>query len=87
MQVLEVDLVVSNAKRSFIVGYLLGIITAFKHSAATSDKALADGIDERLQEIYPLIEKEFYGERRKDESPPRPASWPMGRTAEDGSAH
>jgi hypothetical protein len=58
---MEEELIRSNALRAFIVGYLLGLTwDAISTVADVADNENAARLTERLKELYPLIEKEFY---------------------------
>ncbi|HET9376394.1 MAG TPA: hypothetical protein VFO40_15580 [Chthoniobacterales bacterium] len=55
--VYEESVIQSNATRAFLIGYLLGIIHEINDPAA----------NKRLEEIYPLIDKEFYSHFKRDQ--------------------
>jgi hypothetical protein len=56
----EEELVRSNALRAYLIGYLLGLSYEAIHELGRVDSGEAERLRERLQELYPLIEKEFY---------------------------
>jgi hypothetical protein len=58
-QVLEIDLVKSNARRAFMIGYLLGLV--HRSQAGNSDEALRREVQADLEWLLPMIEEEFYG--------------------------
>jgi hypothetical protein len=62
VHVVEDELIRSNSTRAFIVGYLLGISYDAIHQLQAHNEADATLLDARLQELYPLIEKEFYSQ-------------------------
>lgn len=61
VHVVEDELIRSNALRAYLVGYLLGVTNEAIGRLRDLDEAGAAGLAARLKEIYPLIEKEFYG--------------------------
>ncbi len=72
VHVVEDELIRSNALRAYLVGYLLGI----SHEAIgrLKDERAALDLGERLKELYPLIEKEFYSGVLNFKPPAQPSS-------------
>ena len=61
VHVVEDELIRSNALRAYLVGYLIGLTNGAIERLKQIDEAAAIDLTQRLAEIHPLIEKEFYG--------------------------
>jgi hypothetical protein len=58
-QVLELDLVKSNAQRAFIIGYLQGLVhRSIAHIESSEER---QQIQHDLEWLMPMIEEEFFG--------------------------
>jgi hypothetical protein len=53
-------LVRSNARRAYLVGYLMGIVHTAQNLLEPDHPEVAAAIQSRLAEIYPMIQAEFY---------------------------
>lgn len=60
VHVVEEELIRSNATRAFLVGYLLGISCDAIARLRAHNEPSTQELQARLEELYPLIEKEFY---------------------------
>jgi hypothetical protein len=70
VHVVEEELVRSNALRAYLVGYLMGLSWEAINCLKEDRPEAAAHLQGRLDELYPLIEKEFYaGLKKKDPVP------------------
>jgi hypothetical protein len=67
VHVVEDELIRSNAKRAFVCGYLLGLTWDAVNQLRAHDSDSAALLQDRLDELYPLVEEEFYGRIRPPE--------------------
>jgi hypothetical protein len=63
-------LVRSNAQRAYLVGYLIGIVHSVQALLEADHPEVASAIQERLSDIYPLIQAEFYPPRSPEPKEP-----------------
>lgn len=82
--VYESDLVASNAQRAYLIGYLLGITETL---IACQPDTVAPSLRVRLQEIYPLIQKEFYPCTKSSSGSESgaPSPWPPSPSAQSST--